>query len=72
MEKNCFGQTKKITRPDKTGFFIWLAASKPEQRKDDLAEGQLNHFIVITLYQQQPISSIKFFYKTLNKSVIGL
>ena len=42
MEKNSFGQTKKITRPDKTSFkdfHVWLAAEKPHQRKDGLSEG---------------------------------
>ena len=38
-------------------IFCCFAALKPDQRIDGLTEGQLNQFIVITLYQQQPNGS---------------
>ena len=39
-----------------------VSCLKPNQWEDDLAEGQLNHFNVITLYQQQPSGIILHTY----------
>ena len=34
--------------------FLLVSCRKPDQWRDDIAKGQLNHFIVITLLQQLP------------------
>ena len=46
---------------DSTHVFLLVCCLKARPMVNDLEEGQLNHFIVVSLYQQQPSGSIQTF-----------